>query len=252
MLVKDLQQFLGSFTDKLKDGKGRGNAVQYARIYIEVDGYLEEIRRMEVQENNIIGVQQGLRLVLKPQRDRRLILPPGVMKDYQEGEDMFELTEEQRKQLLQYLWTRPYGEVASIIGMLASLTSKKNDTVTPKKQVGPESKLHKKLVKATPKIVWNRLENLSNLGTPDLLGYNTFGTFFTVELKVTKGIKIRFSPHQISWHIKHPNNTFILAEALGPRAVNRFQMFRGSRILELEALSLVREAWSWQCPSLQA
>tara|TARA_S200000501_G_C20376107_1_gene548388 strand:+ start:302 stop:442 length:141 start_codon:yes stop_codon:yes gene_type:complete len=45
---------------------------------------------------------------------------------------MFELTEEQRKQLLQYLWTRPYGEVASIIGMLASLKSKKNDDVTPK------------------------------------------------------------------------------------------------------------------------
>ena len=45
---------------------------------------------------------------------------------------MFELTEEQRKQILQYLWTRPYGEVASIIGMLASLKSKKNDDVTPK------------------------------------------------------------------------------------------------------------------------
>ena len=45
---------------------------------------------------------------------------------------MFELTEEQRKQVLQYLWTRPYGEVASIIGMLASLKSTKNDDVTPK------------------------------------------------------------------------------------------------------------------------
>ena len=46
---------------------------------------------------------------------------------------MFELTEEQRKQLLQYLWTRPYGEVTAIVSMLASLKSKKNDTVTPKK-----------------------------------------------------------------------------------------------------------------------
>ena len=34
---------------------------------------------------------------------------------------MFELTEEQRKQLLQYMWTRPYGEVATLVGMLASL-----------------------------------------------------------------------------------------------------------------------------------
>ena len=43
---------------------------------------------------------------------------------------MFTLTEEQRKQLLQYMWARPYGEVASHIAMLASLTtteSKKND-----------------------------------------------------------------------------------------------------------------------------
>ncbi len=34
---------------------------------------------------------------------------------------MFTLTEEQRKQLLQYMWARPYGEVASHIAMLASL-----------------------------------------------------------------------------------------------------------------------------------
>ena len=46
---------------------------------------------------------------------------------------MFELTEAQRKQLLLYMWTRPYGEVATLVGMLASLKSKKNDDVTPKK-----------------------------------------------------------------------------------------------------------------------
>ena len=55
MLVKDLQQFLGSFTDKLK-----GNAISHAKIYIEKNGYLEEIKRMEVQEHTIIG-QPGLR-----------------------------------------------------------------------------------------------------------------------------------------------------------------------------------------------
>ena len=37
---------------------------------------------------------------------------------------MFTLTEEQRKQLLQYMWARPYGEVASHIAMLASLKEK--------------------------------------------------------------------------------------------------------------------------------
>ena len=108
--------------------------------------------------------------------------------------------------------------------------------------MGAEVKLYKKLKKFTPQIIWNRIENLSIPGMPDLLGYNNSGTFFTVELKVTKGRKIRFSPHQIAWHVQHPNNSFILVQALGPRAVNRFQMFRGSRIMELDACGLELDA----------
>ena len=108
--------------------------------------------------------------------------------------------------------------------------------------MGSEVKLYKKLKACTPQIIWNRIENLSLLGMPDLLGYNTSGTFFTVELKVTKGRKIRFSPHQIAWHVQHPNNTYILVAALGPRSANRFQMFRGSRIMELAACGLELEA----------
>ena len=108
--------------------------------------------------------------------------------------------------------------------------------------MGEEQKLYKKLKKFTPQIIWNRIENISLPGMPDLLGYNDFGTFFTVELKVTKGRKIRFSPHQIAWHVRHPTNSFILVEALGPRAVNRFHLFRGSRIMELDACGLTLEA----------
>ena len=76
MLVKDMQQFLGSFTDKLK-----GNAISHAKIYIEKDGYLEEIRRMEVQEHTIIG-QPGLRLVLKTHKDQKLKLDDKLIKPY--------------------------------------------------------------------------------------------------------------------------------------------------------------------------
>ena len=46
---------------------------------------------------------------------------------------MFTLTEEQRKQLLQYFWAKPYGEVATHIAMLASLKpteSKLNKTTS--------------------------------------------------------------------------------------------------------------------------
>jgi len=100
--------------------------------------------------------------------------------------------------------------------------------------VGPEQKLYRKLKAKTPKIIWNRIENLTIPGMPDLLGYNTNKHFFTVELKVTKGKKIKFSPHQISFHVTHPENTFILVQTLGPRSLNRFQLYPGSGILALE------------------
>ena len=108
--------------------------------------------------------------------------------------------------------------------------------------MGPEAKLYQKLRKNSKGIVWTRLENLSSLGTPDLLGYNSFGTFFTVELKVTRGNKLKFSPHQIAFHKSHPTNTFIIAEARGPRSSKLVHMFRGSRIVELEACGLELEA----------
>ena len=76
MLVKDLQQFLGTFTDKLK-----GNAISFASIYVEKDGYLEDIVRMEVQENRIIG-QSGLRLVLKTQKEKKLHVDDKLIKPY--------------------------------------------------------------------------------------------------------------------------------------------------------------------------
>ena len=89
--------------------------------------------------------------------------------------------------------------------------------------MGPEAKLYKKLRKVCKKISWIRIENLSSLGTPDLLGYNNSGHFFTVELKVTKGKKVKFSPHQIAFHVEHPHNSHILIEALGQRSSKLFQ-----------------------------
>ena len=103
----------------------------------------------------------------------------------------------------------------------------------------PEQKFYEKIKKYIPEISWIRLENNSLLGTPDLLACTTSGHFFTVELKVCKGNKIRFSPHQISFHVKHPRNTFILVESLGQRSV---KLFPGSGILALEACGLKLEA----------
>jgi len=44
-----------------------------------------------------------------------------------------EISEEQRKELLSYMWKRPYGEVDQLIAMLATLKPIKNDSVTSKK-----------------------------------------------------------------------------------------------------------------------
>ena len=83
------------------------------------------------------------------------------------------------------------------------------------------------------------MENRSLLGTPDLLGYSPNEHFFTLELKVTKGNKIRFSPHQISFHVKHTENTFILVACTPDRGLVR--LYPGHRILELVTSGLKLE-----------
>jgi hypothetical protein len=103
----------------------------------------------------------------------------------------------------------------------------------------PERKFYEKIKRSLPQISWIRLENNSLLGTPDVLACNTSGYFFTVELKVTKGKKVRFSSHQIAFHVRHPHNSFICIEHLGSGDV---KLFRGSQILELVACGLELEA----------
>ena len=105
--------------------------------------------------------------------------------------------------------------------------------------MGPERKLYQKIKKHFTNISLIRLENNSLHGTPDLLAYNNSGNFFTIELKVTKGNKVKFSPHQIAFHIKHPRNSFILVQHLGSGCL---KLFPGSGILALEACGLKLEA----------
>ena len=110
--------------------------------------------------------------------------------------------------------------------------------------MGPEAKFYQNVKQNFKGISLIRLENISLLGTPDLLVCNTSGNFCTIELKVTKGYKLRFSPHQIGFHIKHPRNTFILAKTLGPCSPNTspISMFHGSRIRELVTSGLKLDA----------
>ena len=102
-----------------------------------------------------------------------------------------------------------------------------------------EKDLWRELKRNKSKINWTRLENRALFGTPDLLGYNSNGHFFTVELKLTLVNKIRFSPHQIAFFVRHPKNSFVLvACAPDPELV---RLYPGSRILELVTSGLKLE-----------
>ena len=80
-----------------------------------------------------------------------------------------------------------------------------------------ERDLWKLLKKSSAGILFDRIENWAVPGVPDLLGYNQKKTFFTLELKATKGNKISFSPHQVAWHLRHGPGALILVA----RPVNR-------------------------------
>ena len=108
----------------------------------------------------------------------------------------------------------------------------------------PESKFWQEVKKNITQISFIRLESWASAGLPDLLCYNKSGKFFTIELKVTKGDFPRFSPHQISFHVRHPNNTFILQKTLGPCAI---KLYEGSQIMKLherEPCAVLAVGWT--------
>ena len=80
MRVRDLQEFLSSFTAKDKSGTKQGNAISDAVIFVNVNGYLEEITKMEVYENSqtIFGLHKNHhshRLVMKTGEVSSIVLP---------------------------------------------------------------------------------------------------------------------------------------------------------------------------------
>jgi hypothetical protein len=94
-----------------------------------------------------------------------------------------------------------------------------------------ESKFWREIRAHKCEINWTRIENSAAHGTPDLLGYNKNNKFFTVELKVSLSKFLTFSPHQISFHIRHPKNTFIMVKEL-PRALGQgaIKLYEGTEI----------------------
>ena len=66
MYIKDLMNYLSEFINGT-----RGNAINNAKIYMKIGPYLEEIKRIDVEESRIIG-DGSIRVVFKPDK-RQLI-----------------------------------------------------------------------------------------------------------------------------------------------------------------------------------
>ena len=69
--------------------------------------------------------------------------------------------------------------------------------------MAPERKLYQDLKKNTKGIIWNRIENLSLLGMPDVLGYNNSGRLFHCRIKSRKGKQSSSSHHTKLPSINH-------------------------------------------------
>ena len=99
----------------------------------------------------------------------------------------------------------------------------------------PETKFYQEVKKKFKDFQLTRIENISVPGVPDLLVYNKNHFFFTVELKVTTSDKVRLSPHQISFHMRHPLNSFILVKSLASSLV---KLYEGQQVEALVASGL--------------
>ena len=108
----------------------------------------------------------------------------------------------------------------------------------------PERKLWLDLKKNTQGIIWNRIENLACVGMPDLLGYSSNQKYFTVELKIASGNKVRLSPHQIAYHVLHPINSYFLI-----RKDKQLILIAGAEVMELStngfsSCNMIADSWS--------
>ena len=79
MRVQDLQEFLAKFTEG-------SEAIRNAHIFVEVSGKLAEVKRMEVHDHAVprLGYpgQPAHRLVMKTQKESKLIIPTKLKDDY--------------------------------------------------------------------------------------------------------------------------------------------------------------------------
>ena len=123
-----------------------------------------------------------------------------------------------------------------------------------------ESALYKLLRARLTEVSLNRLETRVALGMPDCLAALPTGQWVTLELKVVaSGRKIRLSPHQVAFHVRHAHMPSWIVVQYWPPGTARapdsiLLLYHGSQAQALldtgiDTPAVLRERWrdvDWQ------
>jgi hypothetical protein len=126
--------------------------------------------------------------------------------------------------------------------------------------VPKESALYKLLRARLAEVSLNRLETRVALGMPDCLAALPTGQWVTLELKVVaSGRKIRLSPHQVAFHVRHAQMPSWIVVQYWPPGTARapdsiLLLYHGSQAQALldtgiDTPAVLRERWrdvDWQ------
>ena len=113
---------------------------------------------------------------------------------------------------------------------------------------GPEARFNKMIRDNLPNAYITRLESRVGLGIPDMLvALDPPGRFVMIEAKVVEEgkKKIKISPHQASFHLKHsdmktPTFFAVLQKEEGKRS-SRIRLYSGGQVEELLNLGIEAE-----------
>ena len=102
--------------------------------------------------------------------------------------------------------------------------------------VKPETRLWKTLKKllSNGEYIVSRLESYVTPGFPDCIIFHNVTGFFTIELKIIQpNNKVKFSPFQKAWNLRHADAGALVYILVGGLKDNRVKLFHGSQTKEL-------------------
>jgi len=117
----------------------------------------------------------------------------------------------------------------------------------------PEAKFWQLLKKNLTRISWTRIETRTIQGFPDLVGCFPSCGFFTAELKVIYGNKLKITPHQIAWNLQHHlkgGRCFIIATTLEQSTIKIYGGDKGRELAQnvpqTEPIAVFDKPFDWQ------